>query len=235
VKPTSQRVVQELKEKLKEEAKKPAKRAFKGFKAVLRAETEDLALETEVRYAKMDSKDVDIALKVIAKSRSTGKVVRYGFIGDYHKGYITEDGEEIPANDVEWYQVLPDGEEAPVQKFERTKAFEILKYIPSNKLDQYFVESKYEIWSENIPALWKLAEWLNKHDMVAVARHSFGNTFVEYYALIYPVIQDGNFVLVMALTRMNIEYKHVMPIMNETIQKPQAPKKTVQGVLKVDI
>jgi len=47
----SQKVVQQLKEKLREEEKKPAKRRFRGFKAVLRAEAEDLAIQTEIRYA----------------------------------------------------------------------------------------------------------------------------------------------------------------------------------------
>ena len=56
----------------------------------------------------------------------------------------------------------------------------------------------------------------------------------EYYALIYPHIEDGKFVLVMALTRMNLEFKHLMPIENGTLRK-EAPKRTVRSVLKVDI
>ena len=174
----SQKVVQQLREKLKKEEKKPAKRRFRGFKAVLRAEAEDLALQTEIRYAKMDSRDVDIALKVIARSRSTGKQVRYGYIGDYHKGYVTEDGEEVPASDVQYYQILGD-EEIPVEKFKRTKTIDILKYIPMSKLDQYLIESQYEVWSDDVPALWKLAEWLQRNDRAAVARYSFGNSFRE--------------------------------------------------------
>lgn len=229
----SQKVVQQLKEKLKKEEKKPAKRRFRGFKATLRAEADDLALQTEVRYAKMDSKDVDIALKIVAKSRSTGKTVRYGYIGEYHKGYITEDGEEVPASDVEFYQVLGD-EEIPVEKFKRTKTIDVIKYIPMEKLDHYLIESQYEVWSEDIPALWKLSEWLRKNDKAAVARYSFGNSFKEYYALLYPHIEDGKFVLVMALTRTNLTFKHLMPIDNGTMPK-EAPKRTVRSVLKVDL
>jgi len=229
----SQKVVQQLKEKLKKEEKKPAKRRFRGFKAVLRSEAEDLAIQTEIRYAKMDSRDVDIALKVIARSKSTGKLVRYGYIGEYHKGYITEDGEEVPPSDVQYYQVIGD-EEIPVEKFKRTKILDVIKYIPLSKLDRYLIENQYEVWSEDVPALWKLAQWLRKNDKVAVARYSFGNSFKEYYALIYPHIEDGKFVLIMALTRMNLEFKHLMPIRNGTLRK-EAPKRTVRNVLKVDI
>lgn len=229
----SQKLVQQLKEKIEE--KKSAKRGkgFRGFKATLVAEAENLMIQTEVRYSKIDSRDVDIALKVVAKSKSTGKIVRYGFIGEYHKGYVTEDGEEVPASDVEWYQILGD-KEIPVRKFERTKRIEIIKYIPRSKLDNYLIESQYEMWSENVPALWKFAEWLNKRDKVAVARFSFGNSFKEYYALIYPHIENGRFVLVMALTRKNLEFKHLMPITNGTV-KIEPPKGTVRSVLKIDI
>ena len=91
------------------------------------------------------------------------------------------------------------------------------------------------MWAENIPALWKLAEWLDKTDKVAVAKYTFGNSFKDYFALIYPIIRDGEFVLVMALTRMNLEYKHLMPITNGTVEPPEQPADTVRSVLKVDL
>lgn len=48
-----EQVLQQLKEAVEEEKKKekPKKRVFRGFKAILRAKAEGLAIETEVRYA----------------------------------------------------------------------------------------------------------------------------------------------------------------------------------------
>ena len=188
---------------------------FAGFKIGLEANVEGLSVQTEVRYQKMDSKEVDLAIKIVTRQKSTGKLVKSGFIGQYHKGFMAEDGSEVPESDVQYFQVL-DGKEEPVEKFSRTKTLKILKTIPMSKLDTYLVEDTYEIWSENIPALWKFAEWLDKNDKVAVSKYSFGNGFKESYALIYPHIEDGKFLLVMALTRVNLSYKHIMPIVTES-------------------
>jgi len=116
-----------------------------------------------------------LALKIVSKQKSTGKQVRYGFIGEYHKGYIRlEDNREIPEADVEFRQILPDGKEEPVQKFPRTKTMEVIRYIDVNNVDRYLIESRYEIWAENIPALWRFCDWLQQHDKAAVIRFTFG-------------------------------------------------------------
>jgi len=241
-----QKLVQKLKEKV-EEKKRGRSRAFRGFKAKLRAEAEGLAIETEVRYAKIDSRVVDDALQVEARSRSLGVKVERKLLGEYHYGYVTEEGEEVPKGDVYYVQILGD-KEVPVEKFKRTKEINVIKYIERAKLDNFLVEilslasmtivpqSLYEMWTENIPALWKLSEWLNKTDKVAVAKYTFGNSWKDYFALIYPVIREGKFVLVMALTRMNLEYKHMMPITNGTVEPVhEQPSKTVKSVLKVEL
>ena len=231
---SKQKLVSKLKEKV-EEKKKGKSRAFRGFKAKLRAEAEGLAIEAEVRYARIDSRVVDDALQVEARSKSLGVKVERKLLGEYHYGYVTEDGREVPKEDVYYVQILGD-KEIPVQKFKRTKEINILKYIDRARLDGFLIESLYEMWSENIPALWKLAEWLNKTDKVAVAKYTFGNSFKDYYALIYPIIRDGEFVLVMALTRMNLEYKHLMPITNGTVEAiPEQPANTVKSVLKINL
>jgi len=161
--------------------------------------------------------------------------VRYGIIGDFHKGYIRiSDGKEVPKDDVEFLQELPDGELVEVEKFLRTKIFEITDYVPSRDLDNFFVEAHYEMWTENIPALFELAEYLQKQDQIAIYRFSFGNTFKEYYVLLHPHTEDGEFVFCMDLTRMKKEYKHKMPITDGTVKAAGTPRKTVTGGLKVD-
>lgn len=227
-----QEIATELKEALEETTQQPSKRAFRGFKMDLEANLEGLSLQTEIRYAKMDSKEVDLAIKIVSRSKSTGKSVRYGFIGKYHKGYIAEDGTEVPESDVEFFQAMPDGSENPVEKFSRTKVLKVIKTVPMSKLDTFLVDDSYEIWADNIPPLWRLAEWLDKNDMIAVSKFSFGNGFKESYALIYPHIEDGKFNLVMALTRVNLSYKHLMPIVTEDATQS---KKKVASTLTLDI
>ena len=270
-----QPLVEQLKDALGEQTPTATakKRPFYGFKIGLEANVEGLSLQTEVRYQKIDSKDVDLAIKIVSRQKSTGLPVTSGFIGKYHKGFyryenvkipfteeeirtafdttveeeplnFSEWAEknkevlyklelqqiEIPAADVEYFQVL-DGKEEPVEKFSRTKTLKILKVIPATKLDSYLIEDTYEIWSNSIPALWRFAEWLDKHDKIAVSKFSFGNGFKESYALIYPHIEDGKFLLVMSLTRMNLTYKHLMPIIIEDDQ----PTKNVAQTLTLDI
>jgi hypothetical protein len=82
-------------------------------------------------------------------------------------------------------------------------------------LSEFLVESEYELWAKeerHIPALLKFAEELRKLDKIALAKHSFGRGFNENYALIYPVYREGTFCLVMAMTKMRKEYKHLMPM-----------------------
>lgn len=117
---------------------------------------------------------------------------------------------------------MPDGSETVVQPFERTKALEVLKLLDSVALDQFLIESEYEVWSdeEDIPGLLKFAEYLSSHDKVAVSRLSFGRGFTEYYALLRPNFQEGKFELVMHLTKMRKEYQHLLPIVNAQVRVP---------------
>ncbi len=92
---------------------------------------------------------------------------------------------------------------------------ETLKLLDTVAIDEFLVESQYEVWAKNdkdAPGLYRLAEYLRKNDKVIVSKHSFGRGFDENYALIYPIYCENRFVLVMALTKMRKDYKHLMNI-----------------------
>jgi len=229
-------VRQKLQMKLKEKREERKPRGFRGFKAVLKAEADDIVISSPVRYAKITSRVIDEALNIIAKSRSLGVPVQRKLLGEYHYGFVTDDGVEVDAADVEYYQII-DGQEIPVEKFKRTKTLEVINYIDRAKIDNYLIESLYEIWSdvEGGVNLWRFAEWLNNKDKMAVVRFTFGNSFIEYYGLIYPHIEGDRYVLVMALTRMNIEYNHLMPIKPVSAVEREQPKQTIRSVLRVKL
>jgi hypothetical protein len=112
-----------------------------------------------------------------------------------------------------------------VTPFPRTKILESLKLMDTVVLDEFLIESSYEVWAadpNDSPALLKLANYLRKNDKVVVSKHSFGRGFNQNYALLYPVFKDGSFVLVMALTKMRKEYKHLMEITSKDVEKPKA-------------
>ena len=298
--PKQETILQELKEKIEtsttEETVSRGQRIFRGFKAVLRAEVNNVSIEAEVRYAKIDSSDVDALLQVVTKQKSTGLPVHYGFIGTYHKGYYrprvegdpwivgfekktrieadkakapddamaqaltvlfpqagkNADGSvtllpenedvmqidkivEVPNEDIEFLQILPDGSEKAVEKFKRTAIIEVEKIIPALKIDNYLVESRYELWAENVPAIWRLCEQLQKQDLAAVARFTFGNTFRDYYAILHAHVEEGKFVLIMDLTRMNLALKHLMNITDGTAElKTKKQGNTVQSTMQLN-
>jgi len=81
------------------------------------------------------------------------------------------------------------------------------------------------MYSDQSRILWNLANYLNENELMGIAKFSFGNGFTEYLALIYPVFKEGRFVLVMALSKAKIEYKHLMDL-NELKETKKLPTLT---------
>lgn len=224
-------VRQKLKREL--EAKSEKKRRFRGWKANLVAQTEEFSVNVPIRYQKITSQAIDQAMNIITKSRSLGVEVQRKLLGDYHYGYVTENGEEVQKEDLAYYQVL-DGKEREVQPFDKTKGFDITNFIAKEKLWGFLLENFYEIWSEK-NGLWLLADYLQRQNKLAVCDHIvLRKSFKEYYGLIFPVILEDKYTLVMVLTRMNLQYEHLKPA--KPIVEPQKPiALTPKSVLKVDL
>jgi hypothetical protein len=141
------------------------------------------------------------------------------------------EGREYPEAEVRHYQLLPDGREVEVQPFPRTKVLEVKKLLPATSLSEFLVEGLYEVWSDAPGQLLEFAEYLQRKDAMAVSKLSFGRGFKESYALIYPIFQDGRFILVMALTQKRVEYRHWMPVEAQEA-KPREAVPVAQSVLE---
>jgi hypothetical protein len=232
-------VLEKLVEKLPAEDKAKVKassrsRGFSGFKAKIRAAFPDLAVEVDVKYAKLTAEE--IRRKVRIKHRVEGGVEVYprrvGFCECgkpvFNQRYVYMDGQGNVYDEamVKHYQVLDDGREVEVRPFERTRELDVVKLIPASSLHEFLIESEYEVWSENPAGLWRLAEYLIKNDKIAVSTHSFGRGFNVNYALLYPIEIDGKFIMIMALTKMRKVYTRLMPIGIGGEQKPIEEKPT---------
>lgn len=219
-----------LEAKLKENS---GKRRFRGWKGNLVVQTEEFSINVPIRYQKITSQTIDQAMNIIKKSRSLGVTVERKLLGEYHYGFVTENGDEVQKEDVAYYQVI-DGKEREVEQFPKTKDFEVTNFISKQKLWNYLLENFYEVWSEK-NGLWLLAEYLHKNKKLAVCSHVvLRKSFKEYYGLIFPVVIGKKYTLVMVLTRMNLQYEHMKPA--KPIVTPQKPTKLApQSVLKVDL
>jgi len=250
-------VLEELKATVERE-EKTKKREFKGFNATLVVEGEEFSLEVPVKYAKIDSKIIKKMMNIRAVRKDNGKAVQRKYvakvIADFGDGnvevarsfefeladgrvvrvegkservWIDEDGEEGPAENVTHVQ---NGVE--VEEFSRTKEIVIGEWIPAQQLAEFLPDHFYEIWGEkprDIAKLLKIAKWMTERGVAGLCRHfSFGG-FKAYATVIYPVFSDGEFVLVMMLTRMRKRYNHMMPteVREEEEERRKAKPKQV--------
>jgi hypothetical protein len=209
---------------------KKGKREFAGFKARLKVQSDDgsLSIDVPVRYAKIGTDDL---VKIVRKTRNGKPVEAHYSEKKYYE--LGEDGKparEITEADIAYFQVTEDGQEVEVQPFDRTQVIENTEYIPREQLEDYVIESSYEVWAEDegdTSPLYKIATWLEKQKVAIASVFSFGG-FTAYTALIYPVWIDGKFVLVMALSKSFKVYKHLMmpvtaekqPVATTTTRKP---------------
>jgi len=94
-------------------------------------------------------------------------------------------------------------------------------------LDEFLLESQYQVWADDYVGLLKFAQYLSKNDKVAVATHSFGRGFNQSYAFLSPLFKDGQFVIVMSLTKSRKVFDRLMP----TVGATETVKQLVAGVL----
>jgi len=229
-----EKLLQELVQKLPEEDRpkvsEPAKkRQFAGFKMTISINADGFVAKIPVRYAKLESTVIKEKLRIVHRAADGREVHSRKICKNCGKAqgeawaYVDDQGNVHPDDQVHHFQILDDGSEIEVAPLERTTELEVVKTPPSIILDDLLIESEYEVWSEDPAALWALAEWLHKNDRVAVGKHTFGRTFYENYAILYPIIRDGQFVMVMALAKMRKEFKHWMPVGGRRAEsKPKA-------------
>ena len=203
-----------------------AERTFAGFKARLIFDSGGTSVSTDVRYAKMERKD--LFPKIVMKHAKTGQEVEYRPDQHYRYAYfIKGTNTQVDESEVKFYQVI-DGKEQEVEKFQRTHDLKIEKTIPRVDLDAFLPDSYYQVWSDDPASLYKIASDLERNDKVGVTRVSFGG-FKQYYGLIYPTQFGDEYGLTMMLTVGRKKFDHLMPVKGSTVKKEE---KEIKGTLE---
>lgn len=137
-----------------------------------------------------------------------------GYFDKFENRELVKD--QLMDGDPHYFQIMEDGKEQEVMPFKRTQNLKVLMEVSATALNDYLIESVYELYNnkspETISALYVEAERYIKDDLMGVAQFSWGNGFVQYYALIYPVVKDNTFVWVMVLTKTKIIFQQMMDI-----------------------
>jgi hypothetical protein len=157
---------------------------------------------------------------------SDGKeLTRDGKRPSFHYEYVREDGVKVPKNEVQYFQILEDGEKQ-VSKFKRTKEIKIVKEVPAASVDNFLVASVYELFhtdEDEVAKLYEEAERYFKEDLAGICLFSWGNGFLQYYGIVAPVMKDGKFVWVMKLTQTKVQYQHLMEVPKQKTPVKQPP------------
>lgn len=179
-----------------------------GFKATLQVDLPELKVIVPIRHETMNSKDIKEKHKVEFKD-STSKVVAKKFVGDKKElKWLAEDGTEA----IGGVQAWQDG--VAVEPFQKTEDIKIVKTAPKELKDDYLIERTIEIWSEEVDKIYKIAEYLNKNNLVGLASVVLSQGYdTQYLAIIEPrFIDDNKFGLIAYLTKKHIIFNHLLDL-----------------------
>ena len=145
----------------------------------------------------------------------------------FHYKFYTESGEEVPKKDICYFEVNEDGTEVRVRPFKRTNEITVVQEAPATSMKDFIEESIYELFhveDVEIDRLYEEAERYFNEDLVGIALFSWGNGFIQYYAIVYPVLrkvfEKDKFVWVMKLSKANVEYQHLMDVPAQRVAEP---------------
>ncbi|MEM2352149.1 MAG: hypothetical protein QXT26_07055 [Thermoproteota archaeon] len=202
---------------------------FKGFKARLKVENYNgLSIDIPIRYAKAEDEPM---VKIVRRS-PTGRLVQGKWIGEKKYFELDDDGKltdvEVKEEEIKYYQVLEDGTEQEVEKMKRTEVVEVIDAIPMEMIDEYAVESTYEIWVEDqktAHSLYELVQKLLRDRTALITTFTFGG-FTAYTGILTPIVRDNGFCLAMHLASSLRKFEHLMPIPKgeAVVEKPKTVK-----------
>ena len=188
---------------------------------------ENLAITVPCKYDKIKSEELKDKLKVQAYVND--KKAFYKSIGvtgpkAYSKSWVDETGKVVDKAEVKFFANI-DGKLEEVEQYERTMDFEIMGLSDAEQLNKFIVEDCYELFTDNknIPDLWKIVQYLQEKNKIAIGKFSFGNGFKLYMGILKPVIKDDKFVLELDLATQTKNYKRLM----DTKANKEAKKKTL--------
>lgn len=195
-----------------------------GYKAFLAVEIPGLLLNCEINYATMNSKDIKEQHKAIMKYK--GKEVKRKKIGGGGSlawcidGDVSQPLNEDQAQDIEAFQVK-DGKEQAVEPFKKSLTIKISKIAAKSFKDNFLLERTLEVWGEDGGALYKLAEYLDTKQSVALCSLVMTKGYdTQYLLMIEARFIENKFALIGHLAKKKLEFNHLLD-MSATMTKKQ--------------
>lgn len=196
-------------------------------KSRLKLRHQDLAINADVRTAKLTPQDVVDRPEIVRRDEQTDAlVVRQLYdkaSGDpldegYGYRWVTEDGTEVPTEDLQLY-AIEDGREVPFELHEPTvgsdRTITAERWIPAATVDQYLVESTYEIWGEepmDVAQLYELAIHIRDFDEAPVVPFVLTPSVYRRWGIVTPVFFADTFGVIVRVTDQKIEPEHAMEV-----------------------
>lgn len=196
-------------------------------KSRLKLNHQDLAINADVRTTKLSAQNLEEEPEIVRRDAKSGDVVvrqvydkASGDVLDEGYGYrwVTEEGEEVPSEDIELYH-LEDGEETKFSRHEPTLGGERTvtadTWIPVAQVDEYLVEKTYEIWGEEETdrvQLFELAEHIRDFDEAPVIPFVMQPAIYRSWGVVTPFFYDGEFAIILRVTDAKITPEHRMGI-----------------------
>ncbi len=199
-------------------------------KTRLKLKHQDLAINADIRTAKLSPDDLEERPEVIRRDEQTGSLVIRQLYDKssgepleegYGYRWVNEDGEEVPKEDIQLF-AIEDGEEQPFSLHEPTlgsdRTLSAETWIPVATIDEYLVDKIYELWGddeEDIAQLYELAEHIREFDEAPVVPFVMQPAQYKSWGIITPFFFEDTFSLIIRVTDQKIEPEHQMPKLTE--------------------
>ncbi|RLF98117.1 MAG: hypothetical protein DRN49_06435 [Thaumarchaeota archaeon] len=193
-----------------------------GRKATLIYRDEELEIQAAIRW---ETEKVEPLVKVEYRSPE-GKLVERRYIGPKKRlAWVDEDGREWKPEDIQPFQVLPDGTRKPIKLFEPSKKI-TAEPKPKELMDEFMPAGYVEIWSDSTEgqaALRRLAWKLMRESRVAaVKKFVKAKGAKAYVGFIYPVLNEkGDFTLAMMIAENCRRRRRWMPAEPVEVGEPE--------------
>lgn len=198
-------------------------------KSRLKLKHQDLAINADIRTAKLSPEDLVDHPETVRRDEQTGNlVVRQLYDKDsgetleegYGYRWVNEEGDEVPKEDLQLYAV-EDDEEQPFSKHEPTLGSERTvsaeTWIPVASIDEYLIDKVYELWGEDdedVAQLYDLAEHIRDFDEAPVIPFVLQPSVYKSWGIITPFFFEDSFSLIVRVTDQKIESEHEMPVLD---------------------
>ena len=207
-------------------------RIVRGFKSTLIYVVKGIPLRANIRLKRLSVEDYYEVPRVIMKDRDgrsvisklvdamTGLEIGVGTTGTkFHRLLVNTEGRTVPASEIRYFQVLSDGSEMEISRFESNigagKDLRVEAEIEESEAERYLYESVYEINGEkdiDDEVLFSIAQNLIQDKKALVVTVVFRKGFKKSWGLIFADVFNSSFSMTMRVSRTKLEALHPMRV-----------------------